>query len=250
MPHHAEGLPEAEVAALEKQAGAGDAEAAWKLSTNYAFYEHNEEQEKKWLTTAAHLKHPQAERWVAYLIKEGKRDYKDFGPSPQQAVLSLNTSAAQKISSACEELAAAYAEGYFGPPDYAKAREYYQRGAEFADRSCWLTLARYCADGIGGPTDLPQAYYWLSLAALCVHPESMTGEEVWALREKVAAQMTPAQMKQQLLKADNYIARVQVGRIVLDSPRFGEGTGNPEYVEEGRRLSFQWEANHRKKWLK
>ena len=238
------------MSALEGKAGAGDAEAAWNLTGDYAFYKHDEEQEKKWLTIAANLKHPQAERWVAYLIKEGKRDYKDFGSSPQQAVLSLNTSAAQKIGSACEELAAAYAEGYFGLPDYAKAREYYERGAEFADRSCWEKLARYCADGIGGPPDLSKAYYWLSVAALCVHPQSMTGEEVWALREKVAAQMTPAQMKQILIKADNYIAKVQVGRITLDSPRFGEGTGNEEYVEEGRRLSFEWETNHRKKWLK
>jgi hypothetical protein len=149
---------------------------------------------------------------------------------------------------ACHELGEAHESGYFGAPDLVAARRYYRDGAEQGNRWCWEALARCLRDGVGGPVDEAEAYYWISLESRCVDPRSVSGEETWQMREALAELLPLAVLEQQWAAIDAYIEQVQAGRQEIYSPRFG-GTGVRESVwKEAQRLADDRERVHRSLW--
>jgi len=180
--------PRRKLRILETRATAGDRNAAWELAMYYALRMHDEEREDEWRHRAAGLRHPEAERYVASLIREGITSFALHGDTPQEAVRALLGDACveQEHSSSCYDLAEALEGGYLGHIDAAAARAHYERGPELGDRMCWTVLARRLRDGIGGPVDRGRAYYWISLEARCVDPRSVSGKEAWQLREELA----------------------------------------------------------------
>jgi TPR repeat protein len=200
------------------------------------------------LKRAAELQHSEAQRTLAYLIKEYKHSPAGFGSNGPEAVKALLESSSRTAGDACFELASAYAEGYFGAADYAKAREYFERGASFGNRMCWTELSRYYRQGIGGPRRDTEAYYWISLEARCVDPRSMGGQATWAAREEIAKTLSIDELQKEWTRIDDYIAKVEAKKLTVDFPPFGSGTIDPKVEAEGRKLSMERENEHRTKW--
>jgi hypothetical protein len=199
------------------------------------------------LKRGAQLKFPEAERWLAHLIKEKQADHKGFGDSPQDAVEKLLKSAARTYATACRELADAYCEGYFGKVDEVAARIYWEKGANLGDRMCWEELAQALHKGRGGPQDLVEAYYWISLEARCVDPESVGGEETWKVRNQLAAQLSLADLENLWKRIDVFMEMVHANKIIVDSPPFGGTAVKAEAYEAAKKASDEWELRHRKK---
>jgi hypothetical protein len=223
---------------LKQKVASGDADAAWRVWMYYATGHHGETE--PWLLRAVELKHPGAQRMIASHIKSGRRSPIGFGTNAPTAVLSLLEQASQTNGGACYELASAYAEGYFGSNDQQKARSWFQRGAKLNESMCWKKLSQYCRNGIGGPKNDSEAYYWISLYARFTDPRSGGGKEAWAAREEIATEMPLPTLEHEWEKID-----ASIGKITpyLES-------SNPimaEREKEGQRLSEQHEKEYRKK---
>jgi hypothetical protein len=211
----------------------------------YAVTLHDEKREGDWLELAAVLRHPEAERWLAYRIRSGEARFKQHGASPQEAVENLLRDACEEQGggSSCYDLAEALETGYFGVPDPSEARAALARGAELGNRMCWTRLARWLNDGVGGPVDAEQAYYWISLEARCVDPRS--GEETWTLRNKLAERLTPSSLERQWVAVDSYMAEFRAGkRTIYFDPFLGSAIGDEER-KDGQRLANRAERKHR-----
>ena len=245
---HGMDLNEAARTALEQKAARGDAAAAWRLYHYYALERHDEAASTPWLKRAAALDHAQAQRSLAHLIKDYNYSPDGFGSSGPAAVRRLLERSARSEGDACYEIASAYAEGYFGAADHAEARSYFERGARFGNRMCWEELSRYQRDGLGGPRDYSEAYYWISLEARCVDPRSVGGKKTWAAREKIAALLTPDALAQQWTRIDGFMAQLAAKKVRVDSAPFLSGMINPKLEAGGRRFAQRREDEHRKKW--
>ncbi len=228
---------------LEHKATEGDAEAAWRLS----FYQHDETAADLWLRRAAELKHPQAQRQLADLIKDYEHSPDGFGDSAPDAVQHLLEKSAETDGSACFELASAYGDGYFGSSNQSKARAYFLRGAGFNNRRCWKMLSQYYRNGTGGPREDAEAYYWISLEARCVDPRSISGQETWAAREEIASHLSLSILEHEWKRIDAFIADVADKKMIVYFAPFLSGMIDPKDEAEGRRLSQQVEDEHRKK---
>ncbi len=248
QPVHTHGmdLSVSERAQLERKAASGDAAAAWRLYHYHSLEHHDETAADPWLRRAAELKHPQAQRLLAYLIKDYTHSPAGFGANVPAAVQSLLEQSAQTEGDACYELASAYAEGYFGSTNQPKARAYFQRGAKLNNRMCWKKLSHYCRHGVGGPRDDAEAYYWISLEARCVDPRSVSGQETWTAREEIATHLSLPALEREWKRIDVFIGRVAAKKITVDSAPFLSGMIDPKLEAEGRRLSEQREDEHRK----
>jgi hypothetical protein len=244
---HGMDLSASERTQLESNAAIGDASAAWRLYDYHSLVQLDGASADAWLRRAAELDHPQAQRCLARYIKANLLSPKGFGATASAAVEKLLERSARTEGNACNELASAYAEGYCGTPDYAKARYYYERGARFNYRTCWIRLARYCRRGIGGPRDDVAAYYWISLEARCVDPRSISGKETWALREEIASHLSRPTLERQWRRVDDFIAQVDAKKVAVDFAPFG-GMFDPKLEDEGRRIAQQREDEHRRKW--
>ena len=249
QPIHTHGmdLSVSERTQLERKAASGDAAAAWRLYLYHSFEHHNEAAADPWLRRAAELDHPQAQRSLAYFIKVYKHSPKGFGPTAPAAVKNLLERSARTEGAACYELASAYAEGYFGSPNYSKARAYFQRGAGFNDRMCWEKLSHYYRHALGGTRDDAEAYYWISLEARCVDPRSVSGQETWLAREEIASHLSLPVLEREWERIDAFIRQVTAKKTTVDPAPFLSGTIDPELEAEGRRFSQQREDEHRKK---
>lgn len=249
QPIHTHGmdLSDAERATLQREATGGDAAAAWRLYRYYSLEHHNETAADPWLKRAAELKHPQAQRLLAYLIKEYQHAPGGFGTNAPAAVQSLLEQSAQTEGNACYELASAYAEGYFGSPNHSKAHAYFQRGAYLHNRMCWEKLSYYYRHGLGGPRNDAAAYYWISLEARCVDPRSVSGQETWTAREEVATHLSLPLLEREWKRIDAFMADVATKKVSVDSAPFLSGMIDPKKEAEGRRLSQQREDEHREK---
>ena len=249
QPVHTHGmdLSVSERTQLEHKATSGDAEAAWRLYHYHSLEHHDETGAEPWLRRATELDHPQAQRSLANLIKDYKHSPKGFGATAPAAVKHLLERSARIEGSACNELSAAYAEGYFGAPDHAKARFYYERGAGFSDRTCWVKLSHYYRNGVGGSRNDAAAYYWISLEARCVDPRSISGQETWIVREEIATHLPLPTLEHEWKTIDAFTADVTAKKVTVDFAPFLSGMINPKVEAEGRRLSQQREDEHRKK---
>ena len=238
-------IPPNELPVLQKAANAGDSGAAMKLYDHFALGLEDQAGAEPWLRRAAQLHDPQAERTLAYFIKDYGDNFQGFGSSPQQSVKSLLEDSTRSTGQANYELASAYAEGYFGKPDFVNARKYFEHGAEMGYRICWTELAKSLDNGAGGETNYPLAYYWISLEAQCVDPRSIGGKETWDLRNKIAKKLTLAQLEQQWQRIDEYIGKVRSNSIQVDEAPFLAGMIEPTDTEQGRILADKAEVEHR-----
>lgn len=176
-----------ELAILKKRAQNGDAEAANTISDHFTWCVRDEKNGEIWLRKAASLKHPQAQRWLGELIKTYDKPFSNFGDTKEKALLSLfSESCTSGNRQACYELALLHETGSAQIQDFEKSRTYMKKCANLGDRMCWDNLGEYYFKGVGGSIDYKEAYFWVSLEALCVHPESIGGKKIWSLRETIA----------------------------------------------------------------
>lgn len=175
-----------ELEILKNRVEQGDPEAARAIWDHFILCLHDEENGEIWLRKAASLKQPQAQRWIGELIKTYDKPYLDFGDTKEKALFSLfSESCTSGNREACYELALIYEKGSAQIQDFKKARAYMRKCANLGDRTCWDNLGEYYFEGIGGPIDYKEAYFWVSLEALCVHPESIAGKKIWAFRDTI-----------------------------------------------------------------
>jgi hypothetical protein len=240
-------LTPVEVSSLTHKAAKGDSAAAWKLYLCYDMARSDEKAADAWLCRAAELQNTEAQRVLASAIRERNHSPGDFGATGPEAFHNLLEHGSHTNGQACYELASAYAEGYPSPPDFIEARFYYTRGSELGDRMCWEKLSQYCQKGMGGDRDEASAYYWISLETRCVHPQSISGKESWALREEIAKQLPIEELKHQWERIDQYISQVRAGKISVDPAPFGKGEYYPDESVEGTKLSNEAEADHRQR---
>ena len=94
-------------------------------------------------------------------------------------------------------LGVAYADGRGVSQDYAEAVRWYRKAAEQNNAQAQAKLALMYFDGRGVPQNYVHAYMWCALAA-ARYPASDTKDQdgVIALRDRIAAKMTPAQIAQ------------------------------------------------------
>ncbi len=199
-------ISQSEQISLAKKATAGDGAAAYQLYSDLTI-DRGEDAARTadpWLLLAVKLHNDEAERLLAMEIENGNHAYRPFGATQTQAVENLLKESSKTYGLSCDDLAYHYAEGYFGSKDYVHAREYYLMGAQFKIEFCWYPLAKLCYEGLGGPIDDRSAYYWVSLDAKCVSPASMSGTEIWALRDKIAARLPLSVLRQEWLKIDDF----------------------------------------------
>lgn len=239
------GLSASERAQLERKASDGNAEAAWRL---YLDFGSNRISAESWLRRAAKLDHHQAQRHLAYLIKEYEDSPKGFGATAPDAVRNLLERSARTEGDSCYDLASAYEDGYFGKPNRVKARSYFLRGAGLNNRMCWTELSRYCHHGLGGPRDDIAAYYWISLETRCVDPRSVSGQESWQAREEIASHLSLPVLEREWKRIDAFIDQVTAKKVIVDEYPFLSAAISPELEAKGRHLSNQREAEHRKKY--
>jgi TPR repeat protein len=239
--------PNEKLRAAQSRAAAGDKAAAWDLAGYYGFTLHDEKREAEWMHRAALLRHPEAERWTAHLIRRGLTGFAAHGATPQDAVEGLlrDSCVEQADSSACYDLAEAHETGYFGAVDPVQARLLLERGAELGNRMCWTRLARRLHDGIGGNADAEAAYYWISLEARCVDPRSISGEETWKLRQMLAATLTLEVLEREWAAVDGYLADYHAGKRQIDSAPFLGSAIPDDERREGERLASRRERAHR-----
>jgi hypothetical protein len=146
----------------------------------------------------------------------------------------------------CYELGIGYEKGELGgAPNPTKAREYFAKGAVLNSPLCWVKLAEYCRLGLGGPQDEAEAYYWISLEARCVNPNSFGGKETWKTREEIAQHLSLPVLELAWQRIDAFIAQVTANKVTLDSPPFSHGLIDPRQEAEGRRSSQKREDEHR-----
>jgi TPR repeat protein len=240
-------MQQKEIKELERKAGEGNAAAArqlWTLSELGPGVD-----SEKWLRRAAELEEPEAQRWLAYMIRERGLPSGSFGASPQEAVLKLLTSAARTNGTAAEELGEAFYSGYLGTVDKdKKAREAFKLAVSHHNSSSWEHLASMLHKGEGGMTDQVEAYYLICLATQCTHPESVTGEELWVLRHNIESELSMKQMKLVWKRVDSYISkeRKREGGRIYQPPFAGNGVSEEKW-NEYRKVTDDFEAAERRK---
>jgi hypothetical protein len=227
-------LSPAEVGHLTAKADKGDGDAAWRLYLCYDMARVDKSNGERWLTRAAELQNPNAEREVADEIKNGSGSFSAFGRTRSEAYLRLLEPATRTDGQACYELAASYADGRLLPVDLSRARFYYACGAKLADRMCWEALSQFCHEGKGGPRDYASAYYWIALETRCVSPDSVGGKEEWLQREEIARHLSLSELRRQWQRIDQYIDQVRAGKIAVHDTPFGKGIYYPDESKEDR----------------
>jgi len=235
-----------EYANLVEQANKGDKDAAWRIYNHYSMGLQNDAaQEEIWLRKSAKLSHHEAQRWMAYMIKENNWKPGEFGKSASVAVRSLLQASADFNSSACYELAECYETGYFGIMDLKAARMYYEKAAKLGNTMAWKRVSEYFFKGMGGGKDISGAYFWISLDALCVDPRSVGGKEIESRRQEIEKELSLAELENIWPKIDSFIQQVRRGAVKIDTPPFHEGMVAKNVSDEGRRIADSNEQTRR-----
>jgi len=110
-----------------------------------------------------------------------------------EAVRWLRKSAEQGFASAQSNLGAMYAEGRGVAQDGAEAVRWYAKAAEQGLAAAQYNLGELYELGRAVPRDVAEAYYWFALAA-AVEPSGPVHDEAVNYRDRIAAQLTPAQI--------------------------------------------------------
>ena len=125
---------------------------------------------------------------VAYL--EGTGVPKD----PVAAVTWFNMAAGSGHAPSHYRLGVAYASGSGVAQDNKMARNFYYLAADQGHREAQFLLSLLYAKGEGVPQDFVTALKWLDLSLASSEPALINFEGARILREKIASQMTPAQI--------------------------------------------------------
>jgi TPR repeat protein len=126
--------------------------------------------------------------------REGKGVPRDYA----QAVSWWRKSAGQGYASAQSALGFMYANGQGVSEDAAQAVVWYRKAADQGVARAQFNLGVMCVEGQGVVQDRIEAYKWLSLAASL--------EESAAARDRLAQQMTPAQIAEAQRRAQAWTA--------------------------------------------
>ena len=97
-----------------------------------------------------------------------------------------------------------YFNGRGVPQDYSEAAALYRQAAEQGNSSAQFNLGLMYDQGRGVPQDNVEAHMWLNLAA--AKSTSERREQAVAARDRVAAQMTPADMSEAQRRAREWHA--------------------------------------------
>ncbi len=231
---------------LEQKAALGDGEAAFRLWLYHAIELHDDAGDP-WLRRAAELKNPRGQYNLAFTIIYNKASPAGFGTNALAAVQSLLEPLAKTDGQASGLLASVYADGNICAPDYVKARACLQRAAASNYRSCWTKLSQYYRQGIGGPRDDAEAYYWIAIETMCVDPRSVGGQEEWSAREEIASHLSLPVLEREWKRIDAFMSRVTAKDFPPTDAPFGVGIYDPKAAAEGPPLAKQREDEHRKK---
>lgn len=157
---------------LEPLAEQGDADAQFLLGyLHFTSAEVDPEWAKAWLQKAAAQDHPEA----CYELANW-RDDDTFKPPDTEAGWQLLHKAAELGSSEAQyDLGAIYATGSEGfPIDAEKSRGYYTLAARQGNLDAQYNLGLMWLCGEGGPVDVGQGLYWLTLAGSREEPDAMS----------------------------------------------------------------------------
>ncbi|MDQ7249316.1 tetratricopeptide repeat protein [Dongia sedimenti] len=173
-----------------------------------------------WYVRAADLGHPKAAMKLAYLFRDGGPGLKPDGRLAVSYFEKAGTgsalneiglmylkgtavtrnakiahdwfekAAAQGSTEAEYNLGLLFQAGYTGQPDYLRAMEHFQAGANAKDGPSMLALGQLYAEGKGVPKDLVQAHTWFDLATANGTPEGA------ARAAALEANMTPTEIVQ------------------------------------------------------
>ena len=201
-------LTVAEQGELKTKADMGDQDAAYRIWKYHSFWTGNKREADKWIESAAKLGHPEAQRILANLITTYGHAHEAFGRTPQDAVLNLLTEAGRTSGQAALELAEAYMDGYFGAENKEiNARKAFQIAADHQNSYSWKPLAQMLHNGQGGDPDQRKAYYLICLATSCIHPDSISGNELWELRHSIEQELSLSEIEETWTKVDSYTTR-------------------------------------------
>ena len=240
-------LNEKKLSELIIKASNGNAKAAYRIWQFHSFSSRSSKDATLWLERTATLGHSEAQRWLAYLIMKQGHDYRNFGTTAEEAVFKLLTKAMKKSGVAVNELGEAYLDGYFNEKDrHVKARQAFSIGVSHHNTSSWVNLAKMLHLGEGGKVNNEEAFYLISLATNCTHPESMGGKKIWELRYKIESQLSLNQIQQIWKKIDVYInkMRKRQGGVIYPPPLLGTSIPEKEWLKY-REATDLFELNHR-----
>ena len=130
--------------------------------------------------------------------REGKGVDRDYA----QAVTWWRRSAGQGHARAQSALGFMYANGQGVSEDYAQAVEWYRRAVGQGIARAQFNLGALYGQGQGVAQDHVEAYKWMSLAARL--------EESAAARDRLAQQMTPAQIAEAQRRTQEWTAAIQM----------------------------------------
>jgi TPR repeat protein len=110
------------------------------------------------------------------------------------------------------DLYIAYSNGEGVAQDNAEAAKWWQRAAENGDSEAQYKLGLLYYDGKGVPQDFVLAHMWLNIASASSYA---TAEED---RERVASQMTSAQISEAQRLAQEKVQKIYPGLVLKEVP--------------------------------
>lgn len=239
-------LPHAEQVVLARKATDGDAEAAWTLHLHFSLAAPDQKEDERWLRRAAELGHASSLYTLAVMIKDHDWSAIGLGPTREAVVLDLFRKAAErKATYAAWCLGDCYESGYGGEVELAQARRWYLNGAQEGSSLCRKKTAEFFSQGKGGPTDIVEAYFWISVEFNCVHPGSVGGKEVAAIRERIAAAMPAGSHREVWRRIDEVVRKLWSGEQPAHDPPFLRGMVTEDVSAEAQRLAQIAEKAHR-----
>jgi len=143
----------------------------------------------RWYRKAAEQGEAQAQNSIGAMYSLGQGVVRD----DVEAVRWYRKSAEQGFALAQSNLGAMYAEGRGIAQDGAEAVRWYSKAAEQGLAEAQYNLGELYELGKGVPRDGAEAYYWFALAAT-VEPAGEVHDEAVKSRDRVAAQLTAAQV--------------------------------------------------------
>ena len=188
---------------LKVRADAGDKTAIRQLAEIYYLGREGVEQDfaeaARWYLKLAQQGDVRAQTTIGLMYSRGYGVKKD----PQAAHRWWSFAAAANDAGAQFNLGLAFANGDGVAQDYAQAAQWYQKAAQRMHVQAQFALGMLYEQGKGVAQDPVRAYYWIKVAAL-------QGDDAAESRlKKVAAGMTPDQIREGEALAEDWIKRMK-----------------------------------------
>ena len=169
----------------------------------------NDAEAVAWLRQAAEQGHANAQFNLGVMYFNGRGVPQDF----TEAIAWHRQAAEPGVGSAQFNLGWMYDNCRGVPQDYSEAAALYRQAAEQGNSSAQFNLGLMYDNGRGVPQDNVEAHMWLNLTAAKSTGERR--EQAVAARDRVAAQMTPADMSEAQRRAREWHAAHPVPVITL-----------------------------------